>query len=604
MSSSPPTELLVIITLYLAALFAIIIFAGPMRKGEKAKSMLDEQYLAGRTLGPAVLGVTLCASMFSGYTVIGIPAEAFSNGYSAWRWIGSCTFISLVYMAYSPRLYRLSKVKGYNSVLDVVRDRYQLDKASPLYWVMIVVYMVPCFIYTWNQFVAFSNTVASLSGGLIPKVVGSFGLCVGLVAYEIVGGLRAVAWTDLLQGIVLLTGAMAFIVYPLHSVYGGAESVTESLLVTDPGHVTVMDSSGAIGWAQFWIGVGFQRALFPDYVARAMAANSEKTLRTGQLILLAAPFFIQMPLCFFGLAGRVAHPETENPKAIFSLVVLDVINSGFLGRIFGSLMLSASLAAIMSTADSCLIAVSHMVTLDIIKPLMGDSETTAEETDKKLLNFGRGVTCALALICAALAAAIDVNLSFMIQFQSAFLSQCFPAIVLGLYFPQLSEKSVLAGLLVGEVVGVGLVGTKFPGGVIIAIVLNILVTFAVAAAVPNTKGLPTGFGFGEKAKELASALTPTGELRKEPVGAAKPLILVCSLVPWLAIPFYRESGATDSMLLGVPVWAACSLLVLAISHIFIAGALLTGWDVEEPAPAALEAKPAAETVGAADPTTA
>merc|ERR1719201_2439285 len=263
-----------------------------------------------------------------------------------------------------------------------------------------------------------------------------------------------------------------------------------SLMETNPEHVTVMSPEKSLSWAEFWIDIGFQRALFPDYVARVMAADSEKTLRTAQLVLLAAPFFVQGPVMLIGLCGKVAYPDTANPKTIFSLVVLDVINSGFLGRIFGSLMLSASLAAIMSTADSCLIAVSHMVTLDIIKPLMGDSETTAEETDKKLLNFGRGVTCALALICAALAAAIDVNLSFMIQFQSAFLSQCFPAIVLGLYFQNLSEYSVLAGLIVGEISAVGLVSTKFPGGVIIGIVLNIVVTFAVSVAIPNTKGVP------------------------------------------------------------------------------------------------------------------
>merc|ERR1719191_724159 len=243
--------------------------------------------------------------------------------------------------------------------------------------------MIPCFIYTWNQFVAFSNTVNALFS--IPKIVGSFGLCVILVAYEVVGGLRAVAWTDLLQGTVLMIGAMAFL-FVIGSVYGGLESVTESLLVTDPSHVTVMDSSGAIGWAQFWIGVGFQRALFPDYVARVMAADSEKTLRTAQLILLAMPFFVQAPLCLVGLCGRVAHPDTENAKAIFSLVVLDVINSGFLGRIFGSLSLAASLAAIMSTADSCLIAVSHMITLDVLKPLVGDGEET-DEQEKKLLNI-------------------------------------------------------------------------------------------------------------------------------------------------------------------------------------------------------------------------
>merc|ERR1719316_1967227 len=172
--ASPPMELSIIIALYLGVLFAIIVFAGPLRKGEKPKSLIDEQYLAGRSLGPAVLGVSVCASMFSGYTVIGIPAESFSNGFSAWRWIGSCTFISLVYLAYSPRLYRLAKVKGYSSVLDVVKDRYQLDKKSVLYWVMIVVYMVPCFIYTWNQFVAFSNTVSTLFT-FIPKAVASFG---------------------------------------------------------------------------------------------------------------------------------------------------------------------------------------------------------------------------------------------------------------------------------------------------------------------------------------------------------------------------------------------------------------------------------------------
>merc|ERR1719443_2419746 len=157
-----------------------------------------------------------------------------------------------------------------------------------------------------------------------------------------------------------------------------------------------------------------------------------------------------------------------------------------------------------------------MITLDVLKPIVGDAKGSQEETDKKLLMFGRGVTLLLAVVCAGLAAAIDVNLSFMIQFQSAFLSQMFPAMVLGLYFPQLSEYSVMAGLVVGEIVGVGLVGTKFPGGIIISIVLNIAVTFGASMAIPNTKPLPTGFGFAEKAKELTSALTSSGELRKEP----------------------------------------------------------------------------------------
>jgi len=604
-----------IITLYLAVLFAIIVFAGPLRKGDAPKSLVDEQYLAGRKLGPAVLGVSVCASMFSGYTVIGIPAESFSNGFSAWRWIGSCTFISLVYLAYSPRLYRLARAKGYSSVLDVVRDRYQLDKSSGLYWALIFVYLVPCGIYTWNQFVAFSNTVNALFA--IPKAVGSFGLCVLLVLYEVVGGLRAVAWTDLLQGCVLVSGAMAFLLPPvIGKVYGGLETVSESLLETDPSHVTVMDSGASISWAEFWFSVGFGRAMFPDYVARVMAAESEKTLRTAQLVLLAAPFFVQMPLCLVGLCGRVAYPDEENPKAIFSLVVRDVINSGVFGRVFGSISFAASLAAIMSTADSCLIAVSHMITLDVLKPLLAgprdpvtaqpisaeeqgylyraqarlDGEVVLFSGYLSLLMIGRGVTLVLAVVCAGTAVLDGFSLSFMIQFQFAFLSQCFPAMVLGLYFPSLSEKSVLAGLVVGLPVGVLGVWYKFPAGIIISIVLNVVVVFAASVVLPNTKGVPSGFGFDEKAREIVSAVTSSGDLRKEPVGAVKPLLLGACIVPFLAIPFYRESGATDDLIFGVPVWAACSLLVLALSHAFIAVILIVGWDVNEPDSSAYEQK--------------
>ena len=49
----------------------------------------------------------------------------------------------------------------------------------------------------------------------------------------------------------------------------------------------------AISWAEFWIGVGFQRALFPDYVTRVMAADSQKTLRRANIILAIAPFVVQ-----------------------------------------------------------------------------------------------------------------------------------------------------------------------------------------------------------------------------------------------------------------------------------------------------------------------
>jgi hypothetical protein len=147
---------------------------------------------------------------------------------------------------------------------------------------------------------------------------------------------------------------------------------------------------------------------------------------------------------------------------------------------------------------------------------------------------------------------------------------------------------------------VSLVGSKFPGGIIISIVLNIAVTFGASMVIKNEKGVPAGFGFEDKAKEIPSALTASGELRKEPALAAKPMILVAFLIPWLAIPFYRQGGAEDSLLMGVPVWAVCSLVVLALSHIFIGATLVKGWDVEEPVAGSVDVK-TAEKIGNAEP---
>merc|ERR1712118_134596 len=144
----------------------------------------------------------------------------------------------------------------------------------------------------------------------------------------------------------------------------------------------------------------------------------------------------------------------------------------------------------------------------------------------------------MGVVCAGTAVLDGLSLSFMIQFQFAFLSQCFPAMVLGLYFPNLSEKSVLAGLVVGLPVGVLGVWYKFQAGifgfsagfsVIISIVLNVVVVFAASVVLPNTKGVPSGFGFDEKARDIVSAVTSSGDLRKEPVGAVKPLLFVLAL---------------------------------------------------------------------------
>jgi Na+/proline symporter len=212
----------------------------------------SRHFLASREMGPIVLGFSLCASMFSGYTCVGIPAESFRTGFGAWRWVGSCTFISLVYLSYAPRLNLLSKKFGYNSLLAFARDRYGFqfgDKGSSsagikqdrtfgdtakcclsqaLYVVIVLVILVPCFIYLIAQFIALANTLNSLSDGVLSKPLIAIVFAILLFLCETMGGLRAVAATDVIQGSFLLACAL-LVFFFLEPLWGGVDGITEKL---------------------------------------------------------------------------------------------------------------------------------------------------------------------------------------------------------------------------------------------------------------------------------------------------------------------------------------------------------------------------------------
>lgn len=562
---------------------------------QKVSSFTEKHFLASRKMGPVVLGFSLCASMFSGYTCVGIPAEAWRDGFSAWRWVGTCTFISLVFLSYSPRLHYLSKEHKYDSLLSFVRDRYSLCYKSPLYWLIVVVILVPCFIYLAVQFIALSNTLNTLSNDWLPKPV--IGICFGILlfCYECLGGLKAVSFTDVLQGGLLTLGALSILFF-IGPVFGGIPSISEQLENSSRKHVYgALDNTGdfALNWAQFWIGVGLQRALFPDYMQRALAVRSQKDLKIGNIVLLLAPFLIQVPLCLFGLAGKVEFPDNPKKDAnnIFTKVVLEIVNYSGIGAAIGCMMMAACVAAIMSTADSVLIAVSHLVTLDIGRPFVGEN---------KLKYVSYGVTAFLCVACIPFAA-VSANLSSMMELQSTFLAQLFPLFVLGLYFPQVGCLAVGAGLITGLSVGIPLIKTEYNGAILLSVGCNLLVVFLVSIAcvalkrfsskvaseceVPcSSKSLVAKAVYaGTVPQHLSNFIRPWNSVFKSKEPVQSPLYWCAIILPWFAIPFYRTGDGTEAFIGGTPTWAFTAVMVLLFSHLFLVLVCMLTWDttVEE-----------------------
>lgn len=592
-------ELWVILSLYFAVLLGVLAFTAlqRLRREKSPEGVMVEHYLAGRNISPVVLGFSLFASQFSGYTCVGLPAEAYKHGFFAWRWIGSTTRAIFVYMAYAPRLQWLGRERGYDSVLSFVRDRYGISeqRSDPMHWFFVLVLLVPCFIYLCAQFDAFGNTISSISGGAISPVAGALILGVVVTVYEILGGLRAVALTDVIQGATLVTGAM--LILALMGInFGGLSQITAKLEEKAPKMVQVPDGSQDFAWAEFWIGVGVQRALFPDYPQRALAASSQHSLRVATAILAAAPFLVQVPMLFYGVVGAVHHPELDNPKKAFSLVALDIVNSGGGGTVVGSLMMSAVVAAIMSTADSVLIVVSQIVTLDVIRPLQSADGPGEAGPSSRLILASRIVTLSAAAVCIAIVP-FDVNLSFMMQFQSAILMQTAPTLVLALYWKGMHRWSSMSGLVVGICLGIGLVGNKVPGGILISFAANVVVTLAVALFMP---GAAEPANNRHKALlELVTWRPPAGrsgrvaDLEREPIAHNWWAFLLAFALLWLAIPFYREPGTIDPYLSGSPLWAVVAILVMLAVHLLLVGVITFNWRGSQ---GKASAEPEAETV--------
>lgn len=376
-------ELWVVVIIYLAILVGILVFVALK---DHDPVFTSRHFLASRNMGTVVLGFSLCASMFSGYTVVGIPAEAWSDGFSAWRWVGSCTFISLVYLAYAPRLCYLSHKFGYDSLLAFIKQRYALGPCGHtcchtlLFWLIVAVILIPSFIYLCAQFIAVSNTVNSLSDNAVSKTAVAVIFGAVLTVYEIFGGLTAVSVTDVMQGGFLMFGTISILGF-LDAKYGGLDSVTERLPTKSVIGALEDTDNFALSWAEFWVGVGLQRALFPDYLQRSYAAKKQSVLQKGNIILLLAPFIVQVPLIFYGLIGKAVFPDLreEDKNMIFTEVVKDISGDGPGSAVLAAIMMAASMAAIMSTADSVLISVSHIFSIDLLKPCLGKPPLSPEE---------------------------------------------------------------------------------------------------------------------------------------------------------------------------------------------------------------------------------
>ena len=421
-------------------LFSLIGIGLAGRFARKENTMADF-YLAGRGMGVFVLFLTLYATQYSGNTLIGFTGQAYREGFTALVTVTFMTVIIGAYLIFAPKLYRLSKEHNYITVGDFIQHRFQ---STTLTVTITVIAIIALGNYILTNLKAIGFIIVAATGGQVSFAQGIIVLSLIMVIYETLGGMRSVAWTDMIQGVLLLFGVF-FIFITIQSEYGGLVKMSEQIKNIRPDFWQPPDWEGKRLWLSTIIIVFFGISVYPHAIQRIYAARDERTLRRSFQIMIFMPLVTTLFMIIVGIVGAAQIPglDRQGSEQITLLLLNDLAQKipaiSWLLVIF----LSAAVAAIMSTVDSALLAISSMVTQDLygkVKPGSSQSHLTW---------VGKIISWIIMAGVVWLAIALPQTIWRLFEIKLELLCQIAPAIFLGIHLKSLSAKSILAGILLG-----------------------------------------------------------------------------------------------------------------------------------------------------------
>jgi SSS family transporter len=399
---------------YMAGVMVIAIVA---HRYLKAADFENEYYVGGRSFGAWVLAMSWVATLASGGSFVGYPSRVFTYGWSMAFWVSGSTVTAIVGLGIvGKRINRLARQTGALTLVDLLRDRFDSRIAGVVYALVIIVVTT---VYLIAQFAAGSRILESMLG--TSYLMGLILFTVSVVAYTTYGGFRAVAWTDTMQGIVMIIGIVLLVPLAVNAVgglekamTGGPRPLTERVdpaaeqkgmeqerhaYLYGPGPQKYKDGLDKDSLPEPWLPISLGLSFFmlrslgavmmPTSVPRMLAFKDTKSLRRA--LYLLGPYFLLM----YGsslITMNCAHaldlglgPE-ESDLAVTELAKR-------VAPMLAGLLIAAPFAAVMSTVDSALLVISAAVVRDLVqKSFFPNLKVGTTKTLSYVVTAAAGVT--------------------------------------------------------------------------------------------------------------------------------------------------------------------------------------------------------------------
>jgi SSS family solute:Na+ symporter/sodium/pantothenate symporter len=428
---------LVIVAFYAA----ILVLLGWLGFRARRSESLADFYLGGGTLGFVVLLSTLYATQYSGNTFLGYPGQAYRIGFAWVMSVGMMMAVIVVYLLFAPQLHVLSHRFGYVTPGDWVRHRFGDRRLALLVSAVMALALLN---YLYAQFIAMGHVVVGISDGRLPFWAGVIGLAVIIGLYETLGGMRSVAWTDVVQGFLLFAGILVVLalVWPQA---GSLDAITRRLLAEQPELVRVPTWSECGNWISSIALLGCGAAVYPQAIQRIYAARDERALGRSLQVMIFMPLFTTFIVFLIGILAHGLLPVQTGlaTDRVMPEILAQLMERGRLAQWGSALVLTGGLAAIMSTADSALLTLSSILARDFI----GERDRTL--TEASLARAGKWLSWAIIAFLVVMALRPITTLWRLIEIKMEVLMQAAPIFILGIRSPHLDARTALRALAVG-----------------------------------------------------------------------------------------------------------------------------------------------------------
>lgn len=448
---------IIVLIVYSVLILSVGLYMSRSKKGVEKNS--SDYFLASKSLPWWAVGASLIAANISAEQFIGMSGSGFAVGLAiaSYEWMAAITLI-IVGKYFLPIFIE----KGLYTIPQFLATRYnnQVKSILAVFWVALFIFVnLTSVMYLGAT--ALDTIIGTGDGSL--TMIAIFGLAIFTAAYSLWGGLSSVAWTDVIQVVLLIIGGLITTIIALQhvspdeSVVGGLQHIWETApekfdMILSADHPEYANLPGiAVLVGGMWIANVYYWGFNQYIIQRTLAAKSLKESQKGivfaAILKMIVPIIVVVPgiiaFVMFSESPEVAAEFTNAAGAVENDKAYPWLISNFVPAGLKGLVLAALAAAIVSSLASMLNSTATIFTMDLYKPLINK-----KASEKRLVNVGRItglVSLGIAIVIAPLLGDIPQAFQYIQEYTGIVSPGILAIFILGLFWKKATTRAAIAG---------------------------------------------------------------------------------------------------------------------------------------------------------------